>query len=120
MDILKKYKDALQELYDHVGFVEDWVVLPIDDRTDMYWRINRHGGEVIYAETKTDLPMEDGDAADIAGNFYSDEIYTQRHYPKHIYRGKQYTMIMVDTHTDGNRFFAFYSNQNEAVDYDKM
>ena len=38
------------------------------------------------------------------GDTYSDEIYTQRFLPKWVYRGKDYTMILIDIHTDGNRF----------------
>jgi len=115
MDIIKNYKAALQELYDHVGFREDWVVLPIDDRTDMFWRINDNEDKVVYFFELEYLPIKDGDEADRGGNFYSDEIYKQRFYTEHVYRGKDYTMIMVDTHTDGNRFFAFYDNKKEVI-----
>lgn len=44
---------------------------------------------------------------------YSDEIYTQCFLPKWIYRGKDYTMILIDIHTDGNRFLAIYDNKKE-------
>ena len=105
MNILENYKKALQAIYDHVGFVEDWVVYPIDIRDDMFWEIV-DDEEVVYAETREKVGNEDG-------NHYSDEIYTQRFYKKHVYRGEKYTLIFVDTHTDGNKFFAIYDNEKE-------
>lgn len=30
MKLIENYQKALQDIYDHVGFVEDWVVYPID------------------------------------------------------------------------------------------
>lgn len=44
---------------------------------------------------------------------YSNEIYTQRFLPKWVYRGKDYTMICVDTHTDGNKFLQIFDNSKE-------
>ena len=105
MNILENYEKALQAIYDHVGFVEDCVVYPIDIRDDMFWKIVDNE-EVLYAETKELFDDEDGDT-------YSDEIYTQRFYNKHVYRGEKYTLIFVDTHTDGNKFFAIYDNDKE-------
>ena len=31
MELIKNYENALQAIYDHVGFKEDWVIAPIDD-----------------------------------------------------------------------------------------
>jgi hypothetical protein len=103
MNIIEQYNSAKQVLYDHVGFVEDWVIFAIEDRTEMFWAEN--GSEVKYAET-LDRFNSDGD-------YYVDEIYTQRFYKKWVYRGQEFTMIFVDTHTDGNKFFAVYSNSKE-------
>lgn len=104
MNLIEQYESAKQALYDHVGFVEDWVVYAIDDRTDMIWRVN--GIEVKFAES---LERFNSD-----GDYYVDEIYTQRFYSKWVYRGADFTMIIVDTHTDGNKFFAVYSNNKEV------
>ena len=103
MKIIEKFNSAKQEIYDHVGFIEDWVIYPIDDRTCMYYQILN--GEVKYAETLEKFNSD--------GNYYIDEIYTQRFYKKHIYRGDELTLIFVDTHTDGNKFFAIYNNLKE-------
>ena len=96
--LMTTYRNALQAIYDHVDFVEDWVVCPIDDRTEMYWKII--GNRVEYSPDSA-FPEE---------SLYSDEIYAQRFYEKHIYEGKELTLIFVDTHTDGNKFFAIFDN----------
>lgn len=104
MNLMKKYNNAIQALYDHVKFKEDWVVYAIDDRTDMFWSIINKD-EVKFAKTKIDFNSD--------GNYYLDEIYTQRFYKRWVYRGKKLTLIIVDTHTDGNKFFAVYDNSKE-------
>lgn len=105
MNLMKDYNKAKQAIYDHVEFVEDWVVCPMDDRTDMYWSID--GDTVKYAKTKEELLAEDD-------NYYEDEIYTQRFYKKHIYVGVELTMVFCDTHTDGMKYFAVFSNDKEV------
>ena len=105
MDLIQSFNTAKQALYEHVGFVEDWVIYASEDRTDMLWQIN--GDDVKYAETVERFNSND--------NYYVDEIYYQRFYEKHVYRGAEFTMIFVDTHTDGNKFFAFFRNANEIT-----
>jgi hypothetical protein len=111
-NLLENFRKAKQDLYDHVGFVEDWVVYAIQDETDCWWKINNNPNmnkkTVLFADNKIDL------LEDIAyGNYYENEIYTQRFYKKHVYRGKDLTMIFCDTHTDGNKFFTFFDNKKE-------
>jgi len=104
MDLIESFNIAKQALYDHVGFVEDWVIYAVEDRTDMLWQIDNY--EIKFAKTIEDFNSD--------GDYYLDEIYTQRFYEKHIYRGDTFTMVFVDTHTDGNKFFAFYRNDKEV------
>lgn len=113
MNIIDDFEKAKQAIYDHVGFVEDYVIYPIENRTEMYWKLVDNcffGGKgVRFAKTTDELNSNNDD-------FYEDQIYTQRFYKKWVYRGKQYTMIFVDTHTDGNKFFAIYDNNKEVKD----
>ena len=106
MELLQNLQNALQALYDHVGFVEDWTVYAVDDRSTMLWTIVDDGRKVRFAETIEKLHSDD--------DYYEDEICMHRHYRQWVYRGELLTMIMVDTHTDGNRFFAFFRNANEV------
>lgn len=95
--IMDNYNESLQKIYDHVGFVEDWVIYPISDETDKIWDI-RDNESVVYADSKEEFDSEDG-------NYYEDEIYTQRFYKKHIYEGKDFTMIFTNPNVDGMKYF---------------
>ena len=104
MKILDEYLKLQNEIYNYFGFEEDWVVPPIDDRRKHNWKII-NSEEVVYGN-KDDVINNTGDC-------YLDEIYKQRFYDKWVYRAKEYTMIMVDTHIDGNKFLAIYDNSKE-------
>jgi hypothetical protein len=109
MQLLNEYNAKRQELFDYFGYVEDWRVFPVDDATMYYWRLSGNGREeeVLFADTLEELNDE-------TGNFYSNEIYTQRFLPKWVYRGADYTMVVVDTHTDGNKFLQIFDNAKEV------
>lgn len=102
MEILDKYNDLKQQIYDYFKFQEDWPVFPIEDSREFYWMIvDNH---VRFAETEDKLKDID------AGLFYENEVMTHRHYPKNIYEGAEFTLIIVDTHTDGNKFLQIFDN----------
>ncbi len=105
MKLLDDYFKLQNEIYEYFGYKEDWVVIPIDDAREYYWHVDDY--EVRFAKNKKYVfygTMEDG---------YFNEIYTQRFLPKYIYRGKDYTMICVDTNTDGNKFLQIFDNKKE-------
>ena len=109
MKLLNDYFDVKKRVHEYFGYVEDWVVIPLDDTTEYYWKImgTESSGSVRFAETLEDLDDEDG-------NYYENEIYTQRFLPKFVYRGDLYTMISVDTRTDGNKFLQIFDNSKEV------
>jgi len=109
MNVIEKYNAGEKALFDHVGFVPDWVVCPISDCTDMYW--NTNGKVVIYAETEEKFYSD--------GNYYKDDIYTQRFYSKWIYEGKEFTMIFCDPHTDGVKWFRVFDNSKKLPEFNK-
>lgn len=105
--LLDKYDELRNELFSYFGYVEDWCVIPLDDSREYFWRLEGEGpGIVKFADTEIELENEEG-------KYYENEIYTQRHLPKWVYRGAEFTMIVVDTHTDGNKFLQIFSNANE-------
>lgn len=111
MLLLGQYFDLQAQIYEYFGYVEDWHVIPITDRRSHYWHLDQRedgSGAVRYAREEHNLYAEKDD------DDYEDEIYTQRHLPRWVYRGDQYTMICVDTHTDGNKFLAIYDNALEV------
>jgi hypothetical protein len=101
MKILEDYHESLAAIYEHVGFEEDWVICPISDETEMYWDTDG-STEVKYAKTEEGLNNEE--------EYYCDDIYTQRYYDKHIYEGKDFTMIFCDPHVDGMKWFRIFDN----------
>ena len=105
-ELIKQEQDARRAIFDYFGYVEDWCIFPFADYRDMVWQIegSETRGSVISSSSLEEF--ENGDT-------YSDEIYTQRFLPKWVYRGKDYTMILIDTHTDGNRLLAIYDNKKE-------
>ena len=112
MQLLKDYYALEKQIHDYFGYVEDWVTIPLDDSTDMHWRIiggEGHGGVVQFAESVDELPNDEHSG----GEYYENEIYTQRFLPKWVYRANDYTMICVDTHTDGNRYLQIFDNSKE-------
>lgn len=100
-ELISNYTKSLQAIYAHVGFVEDWVVCPLDDNTDKYWGVQ--GIEVKFADSKEEFESENG-------NCYSGELYTNRFYKKHMYEGSEFTMVFFDGHTDGMKWFVLFDN----------
>lgn len=101
MKLLDQYFKLQEEIYDYFGYKEDWCVFPISDSTEYFWALTER--QVYFADTKEELESQ-------SGNYYSNEIYNQRFLPKAVYLGKDYTMILVDTHTDGNKFLQIFDN----------
>jgi hypothetical protein len=95
-------------IHNYFGYVEDRVVIPIDDSRAYYWRYPKGGDEVIFARTSNIQELIDSD-----GEYYSNLIYRQRFLPKWIYRGEDYTMFVVDTQTGGNKFLQIFDNSRE-------
>lgn len=105
MDLIKNYNESLQKIYDHVGFEEDWVVYPILDNTKYFW--NTDGVVVTYASSIEELENEEGE-------YYSDIVHTQCFYKKHVYEGKNFTMIFLDTQADGMKYFSLFDNSKKV------
>lgn len=104
MNIIDNYFKLQQEIYDYFEFKEDWTVFPLDDRREYWWKINNDEEVVQGSKENIEENLEE---------CFVDEIYKQRFYSKWVYKGKDYTMIMIDTHVDGNKFLAIYDNSKE-------
>ncbi len=107
MKLLDEYFDIQQKIFDFFGYVEDWRVIPLSDCRDKFWRLTGDGpGEVQYADTEDELKDE-------SDNYYVDDIYTQRHLPRWVYRGDGFTLVCCDPHIDGNKFLRVFDNSKE-------
>ena len=109
MKLLDFFFYTKQYIFDYFGYVEDYAVIPLDDATEYYWQIiggDGAGGVVRYGPTEEIL--------ETVGDYFEDEIYTQRFLPKWVYRGEDYTMICCDPKVDGNKFLRSFDNCKEV------
>ena len=114
-----EYFELQKKIHDYFGYKEDWVVIPLEDHREYYWQLNQvvdkngedNGGYVRYYDEPLTQEILDG-----PGEYYESEIYTQRFLPKWVYRTEEYTLICMDTHTDGNKFLGIFDNSKEMKD----
>ena len=107
MKLLDDYLSTLQQIHTYFGYVEDWVTIPLDDGREYFWQIcGGDEGRLCYAKTEEELKTQLGD-------YYESRIYTQRFLPKWVYRAEEYTMVSIDTQTDGNKFLIVLDNTKE-------
>lgn len=107
MKKLTEYFELQKEIFDYFGYKEDWRVIPMSDCRKYYWYVtSEDSGEVHFADSETELINQ-------TGQYFVDEIYTQRFLNKWVYRGKNFTMICTDPHTDGNKFLSIFDNDKE-------
>ncbi len=112
LELIKNYEEAKQKIYEHVGFEEDFVVCPLDDCTEYFWLLE--DDSVSYSLIKEDLSVESLDNGE-SEELYKDDIYTQRFYKKHVYEGKDFTMVFCDPHTDGMKWFRLFDNSKRIT-----
>lgn len=105
MNLIESYQKALDAIYEHVGFKEDWVVCPLDDCTESYWILGEDF--VRYADTVEILESD--------GEYYQDDFYKQRFYDKWVYEGADFTMIFCDPHVDGMKWFRIFDNTKRII-----
>jgi hypothetical protein len=107
MELVENYNKSLELIYEHVGFKEDWVVYPIDDCIEMYWKVD--DDSVYFSSSIEGLTDEDED------DLYINHIYKQLFYNKWIYEGKDLTMIFCDSGVDGMKYFRLFDNKKKIV-----
>lgn len=114
MDQLKQYFTLQQQIFDYFDYKEDWHVLPLSDDTASYWMLQQEAdgsGVVVWSDTPlTEKSIEAGT------HIYSGIIYTQRHLPRWVYPGTEYTLVCVDTQTDWNKLLMIFDNAKQCHD----
>lgn len=105
--LLDNYNENKQAIFDYFKYKQDYTSFPIDDRRCFYWRI--HFGDVIFSEEPKLVRHPNG-------QHYEEKILLHRHYKTQVYPGKDFTMIMVDTMIDDNKFLAIYENSKRIED----
>lgn len=107
MEVLTEYFNLQKKIYEYFGYEEDWKIIPVSDCREYYWCIS-HEGTVKFANNKLNIfkfHEEDG---------YEELIYKSSFLPKCVYIGKDFTMIIIDTRTDGNKFLSIFDNAKEV------
>jgi hypothetical protein len=117
---IDQYFTLLREVYDYFGYVEDWCVFPLHDDRDYYWFVD--GGDergmdgtlILSADEDVREQRRRWEEEMLGGDrHYENPIYTQRHLPRWIWRADRYTMVLVDTYTDGNKWLSVLDNGKE-------
>jgi hypothetical protein len=113
MKLLKQYFELQKEIHQFFGYVEDWCVIPLDDATEYHWFLNQGengSGHVHFSRKPLDVKL-----IKAGEELYGNEIYTQRFLPKWVYRTDEFTMVCVDTRTDGNKLLQIFDNCKELT-----
>lgn len=110
MKFIKQYFDVRKQVHEYFGYKEDWVNIPLEDMTDMYWFIDGDDvyGELCYFEKQMTRQIIEN------GEYYTAGIYAQRFLSNWIYRTDDFTMISMDTQVDGNKFLGIFDNKKEG------
>ena len=99
MKLLDEYKGKEKEIHEYFGYEEEWEMYPIDDCIKFYWTLKED--HVWFWDT-----LEE---AKIGEEEYSCYILSDGVYVK-----EDYTMIKVDSQTDGNKLLAIFDNYKEV------
>lgn len=105
MKLLDDYSKTQESIYNYFGFKEGCKVYPIEDNRKYFWTID----SINVTSYDSIEAYKTGDGMQT----YSDKILYLSGYPKAVYEGKEYTLIMIDTHTDGNKFLAIFDNSKQ-------
>lgn len=117
--IVDSFFEARELIFEHVGYKEDWRVLPIVDNRDDFWAVDDQEREWVKFSSSREalvywLEGHEDEYGPYGDDLYENSIYMQRHLSKWIYRGKELTLIVVDTHTDGNQYLQLFCNDDEV------
>jgi hypothetical protein len=113
--LIDNFFEMQDEVFKYFGYKPDWKVIPLDPQLERHWMIcgpeDKSSTSVVYSDKPfTQTSVSEG------STIYSGTIYTQRFLPKWVYRGEDYTMVAVDTHTDGNQMLMIFENKLECTD----
>lgn len=95
------YENAKQYVFEHCGYVEQWRDFPLNDERTSFWSVNQRG-YVRHADSEKELKEQ-------TGNYYEAEVVNNSN-NKGVYRGKRYTLVIINTNTDGNVFATVFDN----------
>ena len=98
-------KQSLEDFYEYIGFVPNWVEYAIDFCLNDYW--DTDGDTIWYGDNEDDVKY-------LSGDHCEDEVYTQRFYNEWVYTGEKYTMIFAHPGVDGINWFKVFDNSKRV------
>lgn len=118
-DTVDAFFAARELIFKHVGYEENWRVLPLDDSRDQFWSVDPAEREWVKFSPNREaleywLAEHDDEYGPHGDILYESVIYTQRHLPKWVYRGAELTLVVADTQMDGNKLLQLFRNENEV------
>lgn len=114
-DLVNNFFKFEEELCKAFGYTHDWRIFPIVDERENYWGLTEGEKKVCHS------PLANNVGGEIDGNqCYSASVYTYRHLSKWVYRTEKYTMILMDTHCDGNIYLGIFDSSKEVKEFTDM
>lgn len=110
-NILNRYWTLESEIFHYFGYELSWNLYPITDETAFYWTLEPTIGGVCFGSS---LPAEGWQDDPTAEWEYHWESLYRLSNEKWIYRAQDYTMLVCDTRTDGNKVLAIFDNAREV------
>ena len=92
MKQLDAYNEALHSIFDYFGLDTSWEVVPIEDDREYFWKLNPDESQVFFFDDKEIIEKECDDST---AECFSNDIYIVKGCPKHIFVGKEHTLIVT-------------------------
>lgn len=102
MKLLQKYFEIEKEIFDYFEYKGSWTVYPLDDQTDVYWYCD---GFTCHWTFNLEDAYDEFE--------YSSPLVSKG--TESIFRKDDYTMILIDTQCDGNKFATIFDNKKELT-----
>ncbi len=110
MKALDNYKKELKKIHEYFGLEEGWQVFPLDDNREFFWSLGECQRKIMYSLSE---PVLKARQSKDTLYFYEDYVADNVHYPKTVFRAKDFTMILLDTQCDDNVFLSIFDNKKE-------
>ncbi len=110
-DMVERHFASREAILGHVGYTENWRVLPLDDNRDEFWAL---AGQHVKFSPQRDAILYWLSEFDDEYGPYGDVLYEDIVHTMGVFRGDELTLVAVDTQTDGNHFLRIFRNTNEV------
>lgn len=104
-NLLNRYQEIEQQIYNYFGYKEDWSKFCIDDCTEYFWYFGKCE-DVFYCNARN---KEEAKKIILIGI----ESYSCRIINNHIYKKNDLTLMLLNTECDGNIFLSIFDNSKE-------